>query len=417
MAELITIPKEAERVLTVGIQRPGMSREYSEASLKELEALVDTADGQVVARAFQDLKQPSAATLIGKGKVDEIQNLLSDEEIQTVVFDDELSPAQNRNLNEALGVKVIDRTALILDIFAKRAQTKEGKLQVELAQVEYRLPRLKGVGLALSQQAGYIGNRGPGETKLEVDRRRIRERITRLKKEIGKVQKHRELHRRKREGVPIPTVSLVGYTNAGKSTLLNQMTGATVFVEDKLFATLDPTIRQLKLKSGREILLADTVGFIRRLPHQLVEAFKATFEEVRRSDLLLHLIDISSPDAEEQIQTVHNVLDELGLSDMPTLKVYNKCDVAVRTLRPDAEVVEISALKGSGIDTLKERMDEVLLEFFSHVVMRVPYRDTRILDDLYRHGHVVRVEEKDTHLLVHVDLNQKQRGRYARYII
>lgn len=392
-----------------------MTRAYADASLAELASLVDTADGAVTERAFQDVKNINPATFIGSGKVDEIKLLVGEKGVETVVFDDELTPVQNQNLNTAFGVKVLDRTALILDIFAKRARTKEGKLQVELAQQEYRLPRLKGIGGSLSQQAGYIGTKGPGETKLEVDRRRVRDRTLRLKKEISKVRTHREIHRRKREGVPIPTVSIIGYTNAGKSTLLNGLTGADVFVEDKLFATLDPTVRRLRLKSGREILLADTVGFIRRLPHQLVDSFKATFEEVERSNLLLHVIDVAAEDAPHQAATVVGVLSELGLADKPVVRVFNKCDIPARYIRNEGDAIEISARKGTGLEMLLRRVDEILLKSFRTVKLHIPYSESKILNDLYRHGNVRKVDRKATHIIVTVDLNEKLMGRYGKF--
>lgn len=406
-----------ELVLVIGVHKRGMTREYTEASLEELIALVDTAGGHVVSQISQDIKRASPATLIGSGKVQEIAEEVSENDISTVVFDDELTPAQNRNLNDAFSVKVLDRTALILDIFAKRAHTKEGKLQVELAQMQYRLPRLVGRGLSFSQQAGYIGNRGPGETKLEVDRRRVRERLGKLKKELEKIGRHREIHRRKREKVPIPTVSMVGYTNAGKSTLLNYLTGAKVFVEDKLFATLDPTVRRLRLKSGREILFADTVGFIRRLPHQLVDAFKATFEEVSGADLLLHVVDISSPDAEQQVETVIKVLAELDLDKKQILTVFNKCDIPKRHIRNDGSAAEISALKGSGIDGMLDRVDEILLKSFKSVKLKIPYDKSGLLDELYRHGSVKKVDRQDEYMIISAELDLKLAGKYKSFIV
>lgn len=406
-----------EKVLIVGLRRPKMAREYALASLKELASLVDTAGGTVVDSVWQELREPSPATLIGKGKVDEIAGHVKGVNADVVILDDELTPAQNRNLNEAFGVKVLDRTALILDIFAKRAHTKEGKLQVELAQLEYRLPRLAGEGFAMSQQAGYIGNRGPGETKLEVDRRRLRERITRLRHDLKKVMTHREIHRQKREGVPIPTISLVGYTNAGKSTLLNKLTNADVFVEDKLFATLDPTVRRLTLENGREILVADTVGFIRRLPHQLVDSFKATFEEVSRSNLLLHIVDVSSPDAPEQMRTVTNVLDELGLGKKPVVVVLNKCDLPRRYVKKKEGYVEISACKGSGIDILLNIVGDLLSDSFKSVEMKIPYQSAGILDTLYRIGNVRKIIKKPDFILLTVDIDNKYIGKYSKYIL
>lgn len=407
---------QKENVLIVGLRKPYMDANFAKASLDELRELVKTAGGEVVCEMSQELKKTNPATLIGKGKVQEIKTLLEKEKFDVVVFDDELSPAQNRNLNDMFNVKVLDRTALILDIFAKRAQTKEGKLQVELAQLQYRLPRLKGFGVDLSQQAGYIGNRGPGETKLEVGKRRIKDRIAKLRCEIAKVKKNREIHRKKREGVPVPTVSLIGYTNVGKSTLINRLTGSDVFVEDKLFATLDPTVRRLKLKSGREILIADTVGFIRRLPHQLVDAFKATFEEVACSDLLVHLIDISSFDAENQRSTVLAVLAELDLDKKPIINVFNKCDILVQSVKNDEAIVEISAYKGTGIKKLLDIIDSELLKTFAHVCLHIPYSESKIMDDLYRHCNVKKVQRKSEYIIVWADMDSKFRGKYEKFL-
>jgi len=406
-----------ERVLVVGIRRGGMSREYAEASLEELESLVDTAGGIVVGKIKQDVFNINPAFLVGKGKVDEIASAVVDLEADVVIFDDELTPAQNANLNEAIGVKVLDRTALILDIFSKRARSREGKLQVELAQMQYRLPRLKGRGFSLSQQAGYIGNRGPGETKLEVDRRRVRERISRLKREIKEVMQHRKVMRQKREGIPLPLVSLVGYTNAGKSTLLNTLTKSDVFVEDKLFATLDPTVKKLRLKSGREVLIADTVGFIRRLPHQLVEAFKATFEEIGRANLLLHVIDVSSPDAEEQIRTVESVIFELGFDTKPIIPVYNKCDLVGKKIGVKKDAIMISALNGTGIDLLLDAIDFELRKNMKSVVLHIPYAKASIVDDLYRHGYVIKTKADSDFILVEAIVSEKQYGRYREFVV
>lgn len=424
MLGIINMPKNdlkitetgTERVLVVGIRRSHMSWEYAKESLEELKSLVDTADGIVVGEVFQDLKIVTSSTFVGKGKVAEIAGLVEELQVDTVVFDDELSPAQNRNLDEAVGAKVLDRTALILAIFAKRARTKEGKLQIELAQLEYRLPRLKGSGISLSQQSGYIGTKGPGETKLEVENRRIREKIDHIRKELKGVRQHRELHRQKREGVPIPTVSLVGYTNVGKSTLLNKLTGADCFVEDKLFATLDPTVRRLKLESGREILMSDTVGFIRRLPHQLVDAFKATFEEVERSDLLLHVVDCAALDAEDQFLTVEKVLREMKLDKKPVVVAFNKCDIPVRHIRNNGTAVEISAKKGSGMEALLKKIDETLRGDFKTVQLKIPYAKSGVLDDLYRHGSVRKVTRRANYLDITVDLSEKLLGRYREFL-
>lgn len=410
------IPKR-EKVLVVGLKRPKSSPHEMKASLEELVRLVDTAGGEVVKEIYQELKEIIPATFIGKGKIEKIKEIVVAEDVATAVFDDDLSAAQNRNLADEIGVKVLDRTAVILDIFARRARTREGKLQVELAQLEYRLPRLVGRGLSLSQQAGYIGNRGPGETKLEVERRRIRDRIAFLKKELVSVRSHREIHRQKRRDVPIPTVSIVGYTNAGKSTLMNALTKAGVFVEDKLFATLDPTVRRLKLPSGRIILLADTVGFIRRLPHQLVESFKATFEEVEGSDLLIHLIDVSESEAAEQIKTVERVISEIGLSQKPILKVFNKIDQGVRHVRNDGTSVEISSLKGTGIDKLLSKLEEVLLEGYQPVSLNLPHDAGGVLSQIYQYGRVRDVRHGAKGIRVDADLHKKHIGRYEKYLV
>lgn len=412
----ITVPKR-EKVLIVGIRRPKSSVREMEASLEELAKLVETAGGEVKGRLKQELLAINPATFVGKGKIEAIKKEVFKEDIDTVVIDDDLSPAQNRNLAEEVGVKVLDRTAVILDIFARRARTKEGKLQVELAQLEYRLPRLVGRGLALSQQAGYIGNRGPGETKLEVDRRRIRERIAFIKRELKNVRLHREIHRRKREDVPIPTVSIIGYTNSGKSTLMNSLTKAGVFVEDKLFATLDPTIRRLRLPSGRIVLLADTVGFIRRLPHQLIESFKATFEEIERSDVLIHLIDASDEDAVRHVAIVEQVIREIGLNEKPVLRVFNKADLRRRFIRNDGTGVVISALKGTGLGTLLSRLEEMLLKGYRPVSLRIPLKDGAVLSQIYQLGRVRDVRYGARGVRVEADLHRKYIGRYERFIV
>jgi GTP-binding protein HflX len=300
-----------------------------EETLQELERLVETAGGETVGRIIQRREAPDPATYIGKGKLEELKALQAETQATTVIFDDQLSPAQQRNLERALEVKVLDRTALILDIFAQRARSHEGKLQVELAQMRYTLPRLGGKGLILSRLGGGIGTRGPGETKLEVDRRRIRSKIHDIEEEIKTVCAQRAVHRSRREQSGLPCIALVGYTNAGKSTLLNRLTDAGVLVEDKLFATLDPTIRLLILPSGRKVLLADTVGFIRKLPHALIAAFRATLEEVIYADVLMHVIDAGAPDWQEQSQAVYEVLKELDAADKPMITVMNKTDTLV----------------------------------------------------------------------------------------
>jgi len=351
----------------VGVALP--SRDHLtplDINLEELERLTETAGATVLEKHSQQVKNITPATLIGRGKVDEIQKSLQESHADLVIIDEDLTPAQQRNLEAAFKVRVIDRSQLILDIFAQRARSNEGKLQVELAQLEYLLPRLTRQWTHLSRLGGGIGTRGPGETQLEVDRRRIRERIGHLKQRLKTVERTRALQRKERHEAPFATVALVGYTNAGKSTLMNTLTRAGVFVEDKLFATLDPTTRALRLPNGDKVMLVDTVGFINKIPHSLIEAFKSTLEEVSRSDLLLHLVDMSNPLHEEQIHVIEKVLNEIGAGEIPTLLVPNKVDAApgvpLRQLRTEAAlaVCPISALAGTGVDRLLEVIGTVL---------------------------------------------------------
>lgn len=384
--------------------------------MKELTLLISTAGGDVVGHAAQEVKRVHPATYIGRGKVEEIHEMIHDLDVELVAIDEELTPVQNRNLEDAWDVRVVDRTAVILDIFALRARTKEGKLQVELAQLEYLAPRLVGRQGRLMQQVGYIGARGPGETQLEIDRRRVRERIAALKGKLDDVLKHRKIHRLKREGVPIPLVSLVGYTNAGKSTLLNALTDAGVIEEDKLFSTLDPTVRRLKLASGREILLADTVGFIKKLPHQLVDSFKATFEELAHADLILEIVDLSDEDAMERMQVVEDVLAELDLHSRPRLAVYNKLDLCKHAPK-SRDGVAISARTKQGIDTLLARIDETLREGFRRVRMKLGHDQGEILSTVYRIGHVLGVRHFGKTVRIDCELPEKYVGKYHEYLI
>jgi GTPase len=351
----------------VGIDLP--SRDHKarvDLSLEELERLAETAGATVLAKHSQQVKHITPATLIGRGKVDEIGKSLQEMHADLVIVDENLTPAQQRNLEAAFKVRVIDRSQLILDIFAQRARSNEGKLQVELAQLEYLLPRLTRQWTHLSRLGGGIGTRGPGETQLEVDRRRIRERIGHLKQRLKTVERTRELQRKERHDVPFATVALVGYTNAGKSTLMNTLTRAGVFVEDKLFATLDPTTRALRLPNGDTVMLVDTVGFINKIPHSLIEAFKSTLEEVSRADLLLHLVDMSNPLYENQIRVIENALGEIGAGEIPTVLVPNKIDLAaevpIRQLKTDAviDVCPISARAGTGVDQLLQLIGAVV---------------------------------------------------------
>ncbi len=317
-----------EKIILVGVAASGAMVDETEAHLDELALLVATAGADVVGRVVQRRDAPDPATFIGKGKAEDLRDLSLEVDADTVVFDDELSPAQQRNLEKLLGRTAIDRTAVILDIFAQNAHTLEGKAQVELALLRYRLPRLRGRGRALSQQAGGIGTRGPGETQLEVDRRRLLRRMTKLEAELRELTRNRRLQRKARRRSRLQGVSLVGYTNAGKSTLLNRLTGAGVLVEDRLFATLDPRTRRLDLPGGESVLLSDTVGFVRKLPHQLVEAFRSTLEVVKESDLLVHVVDSAAPDPEEQIEAVRSVLHDIDAGDVPELLAFNKVDVS-----------------------------------------------------------------------------------------
>lgn len=355
--------------------RPGRLRPVrwrSEASLEELALLADTAGARVVGRTVQRLEGRNSATYIGKGKVQEIAAEREGLGYTTVIFDDELTPSQQRNLEKELDVKVLDRTALILDIFAQHARTREGRLQVELAQHEYILPRLRGQWSHLERLEGRIGTRGPGETQMETDRRLIRNKISALKRQIEQVRKQRALHRRQRARQGIPVVSLVGYTNAGKSTLMHALSGADVLVEDRLFATLDPVTRRIRLPSGATALLTDTVGFIQKLPTQLVAAFRATLEELEEASLLLHVIDVTHHEAEDQARTVEDTLAELGLADRPRLTVLNKADLWVvdsEQLTVDRDVrlppwapdgIMVSAAKGWGLDELRKAIERAL---------------------------------------------------------
>jgi GTP-binding protein HflX len=364
---VISTRQPKERAVLIGVALP--SRDHAtplDLNLAELERLAKTAGATVLEKHTQQVKNITPATLIGRGKVDEIQKSLQESHADLVIIDEDLTPAQQRNLEAAFKVRVIDRSQLILDIFAQRARSNEGKLQVELAQLEYLLPRLTRQWTHLSRLGGGIGTRGPGETQLEVDRRRIRERIGHLKQRLKTVERTRALQRKERHEVPFATVALVGYTNAGKSTLMNTLTRAGVFVEDKLFATLDPTTRALRLPNGDKVLLVDTVGFINKIPHSLIEAFKSTLEEVSRSDLLLHLVDMSNPLYEEQIRVIESVLNEIGAGEIPTLLVPNKVDVAagvpVRQLKTESvlDVCPISALDSTGVDRLLEVIGAVL---------------------------------------------------------
>jgi GTP-binding protein HflX len=369
-------------------------------SLAELGRLADTAGLVVVAETVQALRRIHPATFIGVGKLEAVRELANARQADVVIFDDPLSPAQQRNLEKGLNRKVIDRSALILDIFAQRARSLEGKMQVELAQLQYLLPRLTRAWTHLSRLGGGVGTRGPGETQLEVDRRRVRERIAQLRRRLADVERTRDLHRHERAGTPVPTVALVGYTNSGKSTLMNALTRAGVLVEDRLFATLDPTVRRVRLPEGLTVLLADTVGFIHKLPHQLVEAFKSTLEEVRSADLLVHVIDAAHPAWEEHVEVVRSVLADIRADERPMLRVFNKIDLAEPgTLPPlEPDTVRISARSGEGIPELLAKLEARFTDGLERVRCALPSgrgdliawlkRTGRVVEEYYRDGVV-----------------------------
>ncbi|MDR7418344.1 MAG: GTPase HflX [Armatimonadota bacterium] len=381
---------EPERAVLVGMESAGQGS----ASLDELARLAETAGARPVATVVQRRGRPHPAHYLGRGKVEEVLRATEAHTADVVLIDEELTPVQQRTLEDLLGVKVLDRTALVLDIFAQRARTREGRLQVELAQMNYVLPRLTGRGVWLSRLGGGIGTRGPGETKLEVDRRRVRARITDLQREIDAIQEHRGRQRSPRKDAAVAQVALVGYTNAGKSTLLNALTGAGAFVEDRLFATLDPIVRRYVLPNHRTIVLADTVGFIQRLPTELVAAFRATLEEVVHADLLLHVVDASHPDWQAQARVVRDVLESIGAGNRPVLLVFNKADrlTAAEVARLAAEyrdAVIISAIEGRGLDDLGQAIARRLPEPWVHLRLRLPYSEGRLLARIHTEGRVV----------------------------
>ncbi len=382
-----------ERIIMVGVTMSPARVDQTEAHLDELALLIDTAGADVVARVLQRRDTPDPATFIGKGKAAELGELSLEVDSDTVVFDDELSPAQSRNLEKLLGRTAIDRTAVILDIFAQNARSREGKAQVELAQLRYRLPRLRGRGKALSQQAGGIGTRGPGETQLEVDRRRLLRRITVLEAELQALAGTRRTQRKARKRGRNRALSIVGYTNAGKSTLLNRLTHAGVLVEDRLFATLDPRARRLDLPGGEAVVISDTVGFVRKLPHQLVEAFRSTLEVVAESDLLVHVVDAAASDPETQMGAVRTVLDEIGAGAVPELIVFNKVDLvgaeAKRLVEGHPGSVAISAVSGEGIDRLLTAVSDRLRAVEEVVELVVPYQRGDVVAAVHREGEVL----------------------------
>ena len=389
MQELISTEEKEEKFILVAVSTS--NEKETKSSLDELEELVYTAGAKSVGRLVQNRERIHAVTYLGKGKLEELKEMLLYTEADGVLCDDELSPAQLRNLERILDTKIVDRTMLILDIFAKRASTGEGKIQVELAQLKYAAVRLVGLRSSLSRLGGGIGTRGPGEKKIELDRRLIHNRISVLKEELREVKKQRDIRRKARKDNFV--IAIVGYTNAGKSTFLNKLTGADVLAEDKLFATLDPTTRKLKLPSGNEVLLTDTVGFIRKLPHHLIEAFKSTLEEAKYADLILHMIDASNPEADTQMLIVYNTLRELGIEDKEVVSLYNKIDVMPEdTILPrdfHAEhTLKISARTGEGLEEFKELVDKILRQQRIYLEKLIPYKDSAKLALIRKHGEL-----------------------------
>lgn len=391
MAELIELKETEERVILVGVSTS--DHDDTEKSLDELEELAATAGAVTVGRVIQNLDQIHPGTYVGKGKLEEIKDLLWETEATGIICDDELSPIQLGNMEDILDTKVMDRTLIILDIFAGRASTNEGKIQVELAQLKYRQSRLTGLGKSLSRLGGGIGTRGPGEKKLEMDRRLIRDRIAQLNRELKDVKRHREVTREQRSRNKIPVIAIVGYTNAGKSTLLNTLTGAGVLEEDKLFATLDPTTRNLKLPSKQEVLMTDTVGFICKLPHHLIEAFRSTLEEAKYADIILHVVDASNPQVDEQMYIVYETLTNLEVKNKPIITAFNKQDklegeTILRDFRAD-HIVRISAKHGDGLEELQSVIEEILRGQKILIEKVYPYAEAGKIQMIRKYGELL----------------------------
>ncbi len=418
---LISYAGGPEKAILVGLKHKACRGQDRSDSLDELESLAESAGACIAGTITQDIKMIDPAFFIGRGKVSELEELIKITDAELVIFDEDLSVAQQRNLEDVLRVTVIDRTGLILDIFAQRARSREGKLQVELAQLSYLLPRLRGKGMVLSRLGGGIGTRGPGETKLEMDRRKIKERMARLKKDLEQVKKIRTIQRRTRKCTGQHLAALIGYTNAGKSTLLNTLSDAHVEVKDRLFSTLDPTIR--KLPGVPQMLISDTVGFIRKLPHQLIAAFKATLEEVREAAVLLHVVDISSPGIEEQVAAVNAVLQEIGIHEKDTLYVLNKIDrvsepaligLWQRRLEP---AVAVSATTGAGIPELHAYLDRWVALQMPAVCFRLPLSEARTIDQIYKRGTVIHREYRGQAVLLEAHVDEQLACALKRFSI
>ncbi len=409
-----------EKALLIGASLgSGKLDDTDEASMNELCELTKAAEAEPVATMIQNIKSVDPRTFIGKGKVEEAAEFIKNNDISMVIFDRELSGSVTKNLENELGVRVIDRSRLILDIFARRATTKEGKCQVELAQLKYILPRLSGIGADLSRQGGGIGTRGPGETKLETDRRHIQKKIEYLTDELKEIEKHRLNIRRKRQSDDIPQIAVVGYTNAGKSSLINLLTGDNdAYVENMLFATLDPLIRKLKINDKIEVLISDTVGFVRKLPHHLVEAFKSTLEEVKYADIILHLIDSSSEDAANAVEVVEGILKELDAEDKPTLKVFNKCDIKMpeRELQ-DTNSLVISVKEETNIDLLLNRLQEILVSSKYNVKVKIPYSEGSILGYIYKAASVISETPSDDGYIMEISADEECYNKIKKWLI
>ena len=411
-----------ERIILVAVTMSDRTDDETQESLDELAQLIDTAGADEVARVTQRRESPDSTYYIGKGKAEELKELCLALDSDTVVFDNELAPAQQFNLEKLLGRTALDRTAVILDIFAQNAHTLEGKAQVELALLRYRLPRIRrGAKAGLSQQAGGIGTRGPGETKLEVDRRRIGERISRLDRELDNLQKTRQEQRKSRERSGLGSVTIVGYTNAGKSSLLNRLTSAGVLVENRLFATLDPTTRRLALPGGEPVLLSDTVGFVRRLPHGLIEAFKSTLEVAVNSDLLVHVVDASAVDPQGQIAAVREVLTEIGAENVPELLVINKSDLdpdeAKRLVYEHRGAVAFSAMTGDGVNELLLAIGDRMRALTTVIELLIPYDRGDIVATVHREGEVVSTANEDNAMRVRARLADASAGRLSEFVV
>ncbi len=420
---LTSPPPGNERALLVGLETPDHNKWDHAESLQELGELVKSAGGEVVDTAIQRRPAPTAATYIGPGKATELATLCAKENVGTVVFNDELSPAQSRNLEKIFNRKILDRTQLILDIFAQRAKSKDGKLQIELAQLQYLLPRLTGLWTHLSRQSGGIGTRGPGETQLEVDRRRVTEKIARLSRELKEVRQQRGIQRAGRLRQHWPIASLVGYTNAGKSTLLNRLTRADVYAADQLFATLDPTTRQFILPNKQKMLITDTVGFLKQLPHHLIESFKATLEEVAEADLLLHVVDLGHPLYEQQMDAVQVVLEELGAWGKQMIVVFNKIDrvtnpaLIEHALRLHPHSVAISAATGEGIESLFEEIEHQVKSWRLRVKLAIPNHLTALVAELHRVGRVLDVSYQGDKIALTAHVPPQLQGKIKPYVV